>query len=56
MTEIVMSASDIQREVASSAYSGVRFLGGACAPTLAGALSSMWGSEARITLVPSPSS
>ncbi|GAE71240.1 transporter [Cutibacterium acnes JCM 18916] len=43
MTEIVMSASDIQREVASSAYSGVRFLGGACAPTLAGALSSMWG-------------
>lgn len=43
MTEIVMSASDIQREVASSAYSGVRFLGGACAPALAGALSSMWG-------------
>ncbi|MSS45429.1 MFS transporter [Cutibacterium sp. WCA-380-WT-3A] len=43
MTEIVMSASDIQREVASSAYSGVRFLGGACAPTLAGLLSSVWG-------------
>ena len=43
MTEIVMSASNIQREVASSAYSGVRFLGGACAPTLAGALSSLWG-------------
>ena len=43
MTEIVMSASKIQREVASSAYSGVRFLGGACAPTLAGALGSLWG-------------
>ncbi|WCC81094.1 MFS transporter [Cutibacterium equinum] len=43
MTEIVMSASDIQREVASSAYSGIRFLGGACAPTLAGILRSVWG-------------
>ena len=43
MTEIVMSASDIQREVASSAEAGPRILGGAVAPTVAGAFCSMWG-------------
>lgn len=43
MTEIVMSAGDLPREVTSSAYSGVRFLGGALAPTLAGGLRALWG-------------
>lgn len=35
LTECVMEASDLPRPVASSAYSGVRFLGGAVAPPLA---------------------
>ena len=34
-TESVMEATDLPRSVASSAYSGVRFLGGAAAPPLA---------------------
>src|SRR5699024_8876862 len=38
MTEVVMDAADVPRQVASSAYSGVRFLGGAIAPPLATAL------------------
>jgi len=43
LTECVMEATDLPRSVASSAYSGVRFLGGAIAPPaatlLAGAVS-----------------
>jgi ACDE family multidrug resistance protein len=35
LTECVMEASDLPRPVASSAYSGIRFLGGAVAPPLA---------------------
>jgi MFS family permease len=38
ITECVMEATDLPRSVASSAYSGVRFLGGAVAPPLAGLL------------------
>lgn len=42
LTECVMEATDLPRSVASSAYSGVRFLGGAIAPPsatlLAGAI------------------
>jgi MFS family permease len=34
LTECVMAATDLPRTVASSAYSGVRFLGGAIAPPL----------------------
>ena len=35
LTECVMAATDLPRAVASSAYSGVRFLGGAIAPPAA---------------------
>lgn len=35
LTECVMEATDLPRSVASSAYSGVRFLGGAIAPPVA---------------------
>ena len=35
LTECVMEATDLARSVASSAYSGVRFLGGAIAPPVA---------------------
>jgi len=35
LTESVMEATDLPRSVASSAYSGVRFLGGAIAPPVA---------------------
>ena len=35
LTELVMGATDLPRSVASSAYSAVRFLGGAAAPPLA---------------------
>ncbi|MDM4764361.1 MFS transporter [Galbitalea sp. SE-J8] len=38
LTECVMEATDLPRSVASSAYSGVRFLGGAIAPPLTAAL------------------
>ncbi|WP_312167228.1 MFS transporter [Microbacterium sp.] len=38
LTEAVMEATDLPRSVASSAYSSVRFLGGAVAPPLAAAL------------------
>ena len=38
LTEAVMEATDLPRSVASSAYSAVRFLGGAVAPPLAAAL------------------
>jgi hypothetical protein len=38
LTEAVMVATDLPRSVASSAYSAVRFLGGAAAPPIAAAL------------------
>jgi len=38
LTEAVMEATDLPRSVASSAYSAVRFLGGAMAPPVAAAL------------------
>ncbi|MEV4774562.1 MFS transporter [Microbacterium sp. LWH12-1.2] len=38
LTEAVMEATDLPRSVASSAYSAVRFLGGAAAPPLAALL------------------
>jgi len=38
LTEAVMEATDLPRSVASSAYSAVRFLGGAAAPPIAAAL------------------
>ncbi|MFT4052523.1 MAG: MFS transporter [Microbacterium sp.] len=38
LTESVMEATDLPRSVASSAYSAVRFLGGAAAPPIAAAL------------------
>ncbi|RNE62170.1 MFS transporter [Cryobacterium tepidiphilum] len=38
LTETVMEATDLPRSVASSAYSGVRFLGGAIAPPVAALL------------------
>jgi MFS family permease len=39
MTESVMEATELPRAVASSTYSGVRFLGGAIAPAVAGPIS-----------------
>jgi MFS family permease len=39
MTEAVMEASDLPRSVASSTYSGIRFLGGSIAPAVAGPIS-----------------
>ncbi|WP_029150801.1 MFS transporter [Microbacterium indicum] len=44
LTEAVMEATDLPRSVASSAYSGVRFLGGAIAPPLATALADAFSS------------
>ncbi|GAA1497485.1 MFS transporter [Paeniglutamicibacter kerguelensis] len=40
LTEVVMDATDLPRSVASSSYSGIRFLGGAISPPLAAALAS----------------
>lgn len=42
-TESVMEATDLPRSVASSAYSAVRFLGGAAAPPLAAVLAELAG-------------
>jgi ACDE family multidrug resistance protein len=42
LTECVMEASDLPRAVASSAYSGVRFIGGAIAPPVAAALAAAY--------------
>lgn len=42
LTESVMEATDLPRSVASSAYSAVRFLGGAAAPPLAAELAKMF--------------
>ena len=41
-----MEATDLPRPVASSAYSGVRFLGGAVAPPLASWLATLFGTTA----------
>ncbi|MDY7541669.1 MULTISPECIES: MFS transporter [unclassified Cryobacterium] len=43
LTESVMEATDLPRPVASSAYSGVRFLGGAIAPPAATLLAEFFG-------------
>jgi len=43
LTESVMEATDLPRPVASSAYSGVRFLGGAIAPPAATLLAEAFG-------------
>ncbi|AOX47064.1 MULTISPECIES: MFS transporter [unclassified Microbacterium] len=43
LTEAVMEATDLPRSVASSAYSAVRFLGGAVAPPLAALLWHAYG-------------
>jgi len=42
LTESVMGATDLPRSVASSAYSAVRFIGGAVAPPLAAELASIF--------------
>ncbi|GAB3397333.1 MFS transporter [Humibacter soli] len=43
LTECSMEATDLPRPVASSAYSGVRFIGGAIAPPVAAALGAAFG-------------
>ena len=43
LTECSMEATDLPRPVASSAYSGVRFIGGAIAPPVAAALGNAFG-------------
>ena len=43
LTESVMEATDLPRAVASSTYSGVRFVGGAVAPALAGVIATALG-------------
>lgn len=43
LTEAVMEATDLPRNVASSAYSGVRFMGGAIAPAVAGPIAESLG-------------
>ncbi|MCP3426494.1 MFS transporter [Rothia sp. AR01] len=45
LTETVMEATELPRSIASSTYSGVRFLGGAVAPAVAGPLSEALGAE-----------
>jgi MFS family permease len=46
LTECSMEATDLPRPVASSAYSGVRFVGGAIAPPLASQLADHLGTTA----------
>jgi predicted MFS family arabinose efflux permease len=46
LTESVMEATDLPRQVASSSYSAVRFLGGAAAPPIAAALGHALGDTA----------
>ncbi|WP_404285495.1 MFS transporter [Glutamicibacter arilaitensis] len=46
LTEAVMEATDLPRNVASSTYSGVRFLGGAIAPAVAGPIAAAMGAGA----------
>jgi MFS transporter, ACDE family, multidrug resistance protein len=43
LTESAMEVTDLPRSVASSTYSGVRFVGGAVAPAVAGTLAAAWG-------------
>src|SRR5690606_25374065 len=43
LTESSMESTDLPRPVASSAYSGIRFLGGAMAPPVASALGQSFG-------------
>jgi ACDE family multidrug resistance protein len=50
LTETVMEATDLPRGVASSAYSGVRFLGGAIAPAVAGPLAEAAGAASPYIL------
>jgi MFS transporter, ACDE family, multidrug resistance protein len=45
LTEAVMAATDLPRSVASSAYSAVRFLGGAAAPPLATELANVFSAS-----------
>lgn len=45
LTEAVMESTDLPRNVASSAYSGVRFIGGAIAPAVAGPLAEHLGAS-----------
>jgi ACDE family multidrug resistance protein len=45
LTECVMEATDLPRTVASSAYSSVRFLGGAIAPPVATELADLAGAQ-----------
>lgn len=46
LTEAVMEATDLPRNVASSTYSAVRFIGGAIAPAVAGPLAAWLGAPA----------
>ncbi len=46
LTEAVMEATDLPRNVASSTYSAVRFIGGAIAPAVAGPLAASFGAPA----------
>lgn len=46
LTEAVMEATDLPRNVASSTYSGVRFVGGAVAPAAAGPIAAWLGAPA----------
>nr|WP_237465310.1 MFS transporter [Leucobacter luti] len=46
LTEAVMEATELPRNVASSTYSGVRFMGGAVAPAVAGPLAEALGAGA----------
>ncbi|MGR4009752.1 MFS transporter [Leucobacter sp. 1207-22] len=46
LTEAVMEATDLPRNVASSTYSGVRFIGGAIAPAVAGPIAVNFGAAA----------
>lgn len=43
LTETIMEATDLPRSVASSTYSGVRFLGGAVAPAVSGGIAEWLG-------------
>ena len=52
LTESVMEATDLPRAVASSTYSGVRFVGGAVAPALAGVIAGGWARPRRTGSAP----
>jgi MFS transporter, ACDE family, multidrug resistance protein len=45
LTESVMEATELPRNVASSTYSGIRFLGGAIAPAVAGVVAAQFGAS-----------